>query len=231
MQIRESLTYAILVHFIGIVFLISISARHTMTQKFYTRVSLITEQSHVKGEEAILRDDLRASRGESMPAPGPEREEPMQEGPPSVEVASVSKEVLSESKLLQPVPEQSEALSYAYSEHDLASKAHERFIIMNTDAFVQDAGFVIDSFINVAVQKSLTKGIKALTAQVNLHYGQTGAVTDIDIYSEDPDLMSLLAALNWRAVPLPASYMLGFKVLVVRVMIMDGVPRLTVTAI
>ncbi len=231
MQIRESLTYALLVHFFGIVFLISVSTRHAMTQKFYTAVSLITEQGQVKGEEVILRDDLRSSRGENMPAPGPGTEETVKEAPPSVEVTNGNKEVPSDSKLLQPVPEKSEVLSYAYSEHDLASKAHERFVIMHTNAFVQDAGFVIDSFINGAVQKSMTKGINALTAQVNLHYGQTGAITDIDIFSEDPDLMSLLATLNWRAVPLPASYKLGFKALVVRVMIVHGVPRIALTAI
>ena len=231
MQIRESLTYAVLAHFFVIVFMISVSVRNAMTQKLYTPVSLITEQSQGEGEEVISRDDLRSGRGESLPARGPESEETVQEDSPSAEVTSGNKEIPSESKLLQPVPEKSEVLSDAYSEHDLDSKVHERFIIMHTDAFVQDAGFVIDSFINAAVQKSLTKGVNALTAQVNLHYGRNGAITDIDIFSEDTDLMSLLAALNWRAVPLPKSYMLGFKVLVVRVMIANGVPRITLTAI
>jgi len=231
MQIRESLTYALLIHFFGIVFLVSVSARPSMTQKIYTPVSLISEQSRGKGEDVILREGLRSGRWESRSAPGPQSGETVQEDPPSAEVASANKELHSEDKLLQPVPEKSEMVSEAYSEHGLASEVHERFISMHTNAFVQDAGFVIDSFINDAVQKSLPKNLNSLTARVNLHYGQTGAITDIDIFCQDPELISLMGALNWRAVPLPSSYRLGFKVLVIEVMIMNGVPRITLAAL
>jgi hypothetical protein len=230
MQISESLTYAILVHFFGIIFLISFSAHQTMTRKIDASVSLVTEHDQT-AEKTALRDNLRPGHKETKPAPPPESEKTMQENPTPAEVADENKDVSSESKPLQPVSQKPEEFAYADPEHGLASKVHEQLISTHSNAFVQDAGLVIDSFINVAVKEGLPRDVNDLTAQVNLRYDRSGVMTDVDIFSRDPKLTSLLAALNWGAVPLPVSYMVRFKALLVTVQIMQGVPRISVAAI